>query len=75
MARLSGIGRSSVALATGLKCLRLAADRKDLKGKSPVLCRKHRNLKVSKALAQSLLRRKPHPPQYCTASEGNCNAK
>jgi len=70
MARFCGICRSSVALATGLKRLWLAAHRKDLKGKSPVLCRKHRNLKVSKALAQSLLHRKPHPPNTAPRQKG-----
>jgi hypothetical protein len=62
-------------LAIGLKCLGLAAYRKDLERKSPLLCRQHRDSKFLKALAQSLLRRKPHPLQRLHCGRGNCNAK
>jgi hypothetical protein len=75
VARSSGVSRGHVTLAVGLKRPWLTAHRKDLKGEFPVLCRKHRDLQLLKAFAQSLLRGKPHPPRYCTATAGNCNAK
>jgi hypothetical protein len=74
VARLGGLGRGHVRRAIDLKCLWLTANCKDLKGKSPVICRAHRDPKLLKALAQALLR-KPQPLGYCTAAAKICNAK
>jgi hypothetical protein len=46
-----------------------------MEGKSAVFGRKHRDPELFKALAHGLLRRKPHPPRYCTAARADCNAR
>ena len=71
--RVGGIGRRHIALSADMKRLRLAAQRKDLEGKSTVIGCKHRDPKLLKALVHSLSA-KAHPVRYCTAAAGCCYA-
>jgi hypothetical protein len=61
VARLRRIVGGQIACAIGQKGAQLAADQKDLTGKSAVIGGDNRYTEIFKALAQLKVRGKPHP--------------